>query len=423
MRASDRLHRGARLGQDRVGRHPRADAGEDRVPPLEDELQELPLPRGVGPAHRPHPADVAHVVAVVRRVVHEHQVAVPQLRVVAVVVAVPDVVGARRGDRPVAVEARPVLEEDVAGHRVELVLPRPRLRAAHRLEHPQPRELRRAPHEGDLAGALHAAQVVQDGGQVVNRGAGVAEAEELPEDGLAGQAPVPGVRGDGGVGGLQLVAALRVAFGGSVLGVDRHLRVADGPGGPHVGHRADLVHADETAHELGVLGGQDLALRPLQALVARGEVECRAPGAAVEQQVRAGRLDPAEVVEGVRLPGELEAARERRALGDGDRLVPDPVENGGPARAELLGREVGLVVLRRRHGGTGERHGHERSQATRLLHAALQESPGLAARATPSLHRRAEGSGSRRPKTRKPRDRCRARGLRGDERVYLMVFV
>ena len=350
--------------------------GRIGVPPLEDELQELPLPRRVGPAHRPHPADVADVVAVVRRVVHEDEVAGAQLRVVAVVVGVPDVVGARRGDRPVAVEAGPVLEEDVAGRRVELVLPRARLRAAHRLEHAQPRELGRAPHECDLARALHAAQLVQDGGQVLNRDAGVAQAQELDESGLPGQAPVPGVRGDGGVGGLQLVSALRVPFGGSVLGVDRHLRVPGGPGGPHVGHGADLVHADEAAHELGVLGGEDLALRPLQALVARGEVERDPPRAPVEQQVRAGRLDPAEVVEGVRLPGELEAAGERRALGDGDSLAPDPLENRGPARAELLGREVGLVVLRRRHGGAAERHGHERSQATRLLHAVLQGKPG-----------------------------------------------
>ena len=60
------------------------------------------------------------------------------------------------------------------------------------------------------------------------------------------------------------------------------------------------------------------------------------------------------------LPRHREAAGQRHALQHGHRVRPDRVEHPRPARLELLGREVGLVVLGRRHAPGG--HPHERCE-------------------------------------------------------------
>ncbi len=182
-----------------VGRDAGPDARHHGVPVLEHELQQLALPGLVAAVDRPHPPDVAHVVVVVGRVVHQHQVARHQLPAVPEVVDVPDVLRARGGDRAVAVEPRVVHQEDVAAGGVELVLVDARLGAARRLHHAEPGELRRAADERDLARALDRPQLVQNGCQVLDRRARVARAQQLDEAPLARDAAVPEVVGDRGV--------------------------------------------------------------------------------------------------------------------------------------------------------------------------------------------------------------------------------
>jgi hypothetical protein len=198
---------------------------------------------------------------------------------------------------------------------------------------------------------------------------------------VPGQAPVPGIGGDGRVGHFELVAALSVPLRRGGLGVDLDPRVPRRPRGPHVGDGANLVDAAQAPDETDVLGGGDPPFRAFQPLVARGQVEGHAPVPAVEEQGRAGGLDAAEVVEGVRLAGELETVREGHALGDGDRFVSDAVEDGVPPCAELLRREVRLEVLSRRGGRTEKRQRECGSEANVWSHAGLRRAQSSGARA------------------------------------------
>ena len=54
-------------------------------------------------------------------------------------------------------------------------------------------------------------------------------------------------------------------------------------------------------------------------------------------------LNPAEVIELVRLARDDEAIGLGRARDDGDRTVPDPIENHLPASLEFLGWKIGLI--------------------------------------------------------------------------------
>src|SRR5262249_22368228 len=150
-------------------------------------------------ADRPDPGDVAGVVVVLGGEVHEDEVPLLQPGEVPVVVHVPDVVGPGGGDRAVALQPRTAVEEDVAGDGVELVLEDARAGALHRLDQAAAGQLRGAADEGDLAGALDAAQAVEDRGQVADLGAGESSAEQLDELGLARGAAVPEVERDRGV--------------------------------------------------------------------------------------------------------------------------------------------------------------------------------------------------------------------------------
>ena len=215
----DGVHRLRRLLANHRRRHAGTNARHHRVPVLEHELQQLALPRRVRPVHRPHAADVADVVPEVRRVVHQHPVAVLQRVGVPVVVHVVDVHVAGGGDRSVAVQARAVDDEDVARGRFELVLLHAGLGAANRLHHPEAGELRRFPDERHLARALHAAQLVENRIEIADlqRAAGQARDELL----LPREAAVERVVEDRPIAGAQLAAALRVAFGRLELRVDR----------------------------------------------------------------------------------------------------------------------------------------------------------------------------------------------------------
>ena len=134
---------------------------------------------------------------------------------IAVIVHVPDVVGAGRGDGAIALEARAAGQEDVAGDGVELVLEHARAGALHRLDQPSAGELRGAADQGDLAGTLDGPDLVQDRREVVDLAPGESRAEQLHEVGLARRPAVPVVRGDGRVRGLQLAAALGVPLAGA----------------------------------------------------------------------------------------------------------------------------------------------------------------------------------------------------------------
>ena len=167
----DRLHRRARVVEDLLRRDAGLHARHDGLVVVERELQQLALPGRVGAVHRPHAADVADVVAVVGRVVHQHEVAVLEAPRVAVVVHVVDVLGAGGGDRAIRFELRVVDQEDVARGGVELVLVDARFGAAHRFHQAEAGELRGAADQRDLARALDGAQVVEDRREIADLGA------------------------------------------------------------------------------------------------------------------------------------------------------------------------------------------------------------------------------------------------------------
>ena len=182
--------------------------------------------------------------------------------------------------------------------------------------------------------------------------------EQLAKPRLARQPPVPGIGGDGCVGGLELVAALRVALCRGGLGIECDLGIAHRPHGAHVGNGEDLVDPGETLDEVGVLRREDLPLGPFQPLVARRQIQRDPACPSIEKERGSRRLDPAEIVEGVGLPRELEPVGERSPLDDGHGLRTDAVEDPAPSGPELLGREVSLVVLSGRCG-RGPEHQYE----------------------------------------------------------------
>ena len=125
-------------------------------------------------------------------------------------------------------------------------------------------------------------------------------------------------------------------------------------------HRVD---AGELRDELGVLGGEELALRPLAPFVPVRQEQSRAPAGAVEEEVGVGHLDAAEVVEVVRLAEAQVALGRRRSLEEGQALGSDRVEDLRAASGELLRRKVrreergvlGGGQRRRREDGDHER--------------------------------------------------------------------
>ena len=89
-------------------------------------------------------------------------------------------------------------------------------------------------------------------------------------------------------------------------------------------------------------------LRPLQPCVARRQVERRGLRAAVEQEIRAGRLDAGQVIERVVLARQPEAVGPRYPLHHGDGVVADLLE-------DLLGGS-GTPQAGSRPGSTAPRH-------------------------------------------------------------------
>ena len=156
-RGRDSVHLGGRLLHHRLLRGAGADRLQDRPVGGEVEGVELLLGRGEAAVHRPHPRDVAHVVADVRGVVHENHLAVLHGPSAGGVVREPGVLPARH-ERVVGLALRPVPVVDEAGHPVELVFDDPGLGRAHRLEDGETGEARRPPDESDLARALDEAR-------------------------------------------------------------------------------------------------------------------------------------------------------------------------------------------------------------------------------------------------------------------------
>src|SRR5262249_55198981 len=108
------------------------------------------LNRAIFAVDRPHAPDVASVVADVRRVVHQHQLAVFEPTVVAIVVRVPDIF-ARGDDGAIALVPHAIHPIDVVGDRAKLILGHAGPRGADRLPHRQAAQLPGPAHRGDLA--------------------------------------------------------------------------------------------------------------------------------------------------------------------------------------------------------------------------------------------------------------------------------
>ncbi len=202
----------------------------------------------------------------------------------------------------------------------------------------------------------------------------MARAQEFDEAAFARHPAVPDVAGDRRARLHELVAALRVALRWRRLDEDRFhgplRRAAERPGAPHLVEALHLVGPGQPLDLVAVVGRQDPPLAALEPFVAWRQVDRDAARAAVEQHVGVRRLETRQVVRGVRLPGQREPVRQRGPLGDGDGLRSNAIEDARPSRAELLGREIGLVDLRKqrrreRHTGTdGESErthtGHDR---------------------------------------------------------------
>ena len=260
---------------------------------------------GVLAVDRPDASDVADVVAVVRREVHQHQVAVLERRGVAEVVHVVDVLGAARGNRAIAFEPRVVDQEDVARRRIELILGHARLGAAHRFHQPEPGNLRGAPHHRDLARALDAPHLVEDGIEVPHLGARMTRAQQLDEPALTRPGAVPRVVDARGFRRHELAAALSLVLGRAELREDHRRRLAASAsagagaagrdqrpvGVDHLLQRLDLVRAGDAHDEIGVFRRQHAAFGRFEPRVAR----------------RAGRSSPSSC--GRRAAGTRRASR------------------------------------------------------------------------------------------------------------------
>ena len=118
---------------------------------------------------------------------------------------------------------------------------------------------------------------------------------------------------------------------------------AGGPGqvlGQHLGG-LHLLDPGQAPDQLGILRGQQLALAPLPRLVPVRQVQHGAPLLPVEQQVGVRGLDPAQVVELVRLAEDFGTRREGGARHDGQPGA-DALGDLLPAAAKFFGRKVGL---------------------------------------------------------------------------------
>src|SRR5262249_18620821 len=100
------------------------------------------------------------------------------------------------------------------------------------------------------------------------------------------------------------------------------------------------IHAGQLDDLLGVLRGEHLPFAQLAPFVAMRKVERGLAGSAVQDEVRVGNLDAAEVIEVVGLSEARVPERSRRSLHDRDRVLPDRVIDGRPPRSELLRRKV-----------------------------------------------------------------------------------
>ena len=127
-----------------------------------------------------------------------------------------------------------------------------------------------------------------------------------------------------------------------------------------------MIDARQLLHGSRVIGRQHLAFGAFERGITWREIESDLAGAPVEQEIRAGRFDAAQVVERVVLTRHDVAVGQRHALQHGDGLRSDLVEHAGPSRLEFFGREVGLIELRRRL--TGGEHPDQRGERDFMEH-------------------------------------------------------
>src|SRR5919205_741544 len=160
LRASERpTHVGGGFLHDCGGRGAGPYVREYGLVAFEVEAVQLTLPVAELTIDGPHARHVAHVVAVVGRVVHQQEFAVAHHALARVVVR-EDGVGAAGDERVVRVALRPVAVVDVLRHGVQLVLADVRDGRAHGLHQREPGEARRLSYQLNLARALDEARLV-----------------------------------------------------------------------------------------------------------------------------------------------------------------------------------------------------------------------------------------------------------------------
>ena len=355
-----RVHHLFRLVHDLRRCHTRTNPADDRIPVFQHKSQQFALLRRILAAHRPHPGHVTRVVPVVRREVHQDQLAVVQFRHVPVVMRVPNVGRPRRRDRAVPLQPSPVHQEHVARRRIQFILRHPGFGTLHRLQNPLSGNLGRPPDQRDLARALHAPQFIQHRRQIRHLRPWESRRHHRRKLHLPRNPAVERIIQDRRVRRNQLVPALRPSLARRKQRVNRQRgllavgRQAEPVPRPHRFRRCNLVGTGQSLQLCPILFGKHAPLGCLQPAVARRHEQRRFPRPSVHQQIGMRRLQSAQVVEFVRLPRHVEAGSHGHTLHHRHRLVADLVVNLRPPGPEFLRRKIGLVPrlglrLERRH--------------------------------------------------------------------------
>ena len=258
-------------------------------------------------------------------------------------------VRAATNDRGVAIAAGAARIEHIFSGRIELILVHAGSSGAHRFHDAESREFRRLANERDLGGALDHPQTIQRGCQIAHYELREALMHESHEMRLARRSAIPRITGRARLSGQQFVATVVAGLHGAERRVQRQGRRAYEVGADKIqGEALQSLHLSdpgEPCHEGRVLHRQNLPLRAFAPRVAMREIQGGRAGATVQQQVGMRRLDPAQIVEIVRLAKHTKAGHPTGALHDSDRLSADRVVDLRPTGGELLGGEVGLIGM------------------------------------------------------------------------------
>ncbi len=270
----------------------------------DDEAVQLELPRFPTAADGPHPPDVARVVPVVRRCVHEHELAVLERCALRAVVTEPDVRSCGH-DRLVRGSERPAAQEHELRDRCELVLHHACRRRAHRLEDSGAGESPGLTQHVDLHGALHAAELVEGWARIADVQGRELSAQCFDERRLTGRRYGERVGERLGARFEIPVARPQSALGrGERREHDRREAPLDAAteAGRQLVEWTHLVGPGERENCFRQVGAQPRAGLSLGGLVAAREVDHRATVADVELEIGIRDFQPGEVVEVVVLP-------------------------------------------------------------------------------------------------------------------------